>query len=226
MGAKSNSNKINNYYNISWGKITKKCEPDHPMAVTEVSESGKQYHMIQYDSYQGRLINITKRDGDYGVEFLLHMQDGSDFDVIQMKLYSSFAEKFMKLLPSVNLEMDIEIKPYDFISRDDGKRRKGVAVFQEGRKIQSKYTKEYVDKLKDGHKDKVPDWSKIKREGKEVWSNEQTIDFLWDMIQRDIIPTLNTIGFVPEEMIDTPKKTAVNPNKEFDSTDPNDGLPF
>ncbi len=190
MGVKNySSNNVDSYYKISYGKITRPAKQGDPEAVEETNSEGKSFWMIKDDAYEGRIIDIKIRDGKFGWELLIFINDGQEKACIQMSLYSSFAEEFMKRLPNIDFDFDVEIRPYDFTT-DDGKRRKGVSLYQ-GNKIENFYNKEYMDSLPISSPDILPSWEKEEKKGKVYWNNDAAINFLWNMIEQTILPGLN-----------------------------------
>ena len=89
------SNNDNVYLYIYKGKITQKVDADTGGAKSRTNKKGNVVNEINFKSVVGRLISFTFKDSEYGEQFSIGMQDGSEYFSIQIPVESSHFSTFV-----------------------------------------------------------------------------------------------------------------------------------
>lgn len=85
---------------------------------------------IVYTNVIGKITNLSFRDGDYGTQLLVTVDDGkTDPVVLALGTASNYGEDFMKKVLNINLEKTVKIVPFAFTD-DKGKQRRGMTIWQ------------------------------------------------------------------------------------------------
>jgi hypothetical protein len=166
-------------------------------------------------------VSITTNESEnYGKQWVFKFdisETPSDkkFVVYQVGYDNGYAINILSRLPNANLEKDIRMSAYAFTD-ENGKEKKGITLFQEGKKIQPAYTKDAPNGL--------PQMKKVKVNSKEVWDKTDMLEFLENMVNTEIIPNL------PKEVdpLDTvaafeAEKPAIKQEEEEDALEEQDG---
>jgi len=195
------------------GSITRKIEKGPNI--------GKEIHEEHFEYFEGQLVSITTNESEnYGKQWVFKFdisETPSDkkFVVYQVGYDNGYAINILSRLPNANLEKDIRMSAYAFTD-ENGKEKKGITLFQEGKKIQPAYTKDAPNGL--------PQMKKVKVNSKEVWDKTDMLEFLENMVNTEIIPNL------PKEVdpLDTvaafeAEKPAIKQEEEEDALEEQDG---
>jgi len=91
----------------------------------------------EYDSVEGKLVNILRKDGEYEgkptIQYQFILQDGEEFYCVQLNGKSYLASSVFSRLPNCNLDKPIEIAAYP---RGEGeKKTTSITVRQYGRNV-------------------------------------------------------------------------------------------
>ena len=121
-------------YILADGKIRVQSVEGDPEAVkreyeTSDGKTGVKFEKV-YDKIDGKITFIGFKDGDYGKQLQVEI-DGIN---LMMNTNSNFGEDLMKKIPNVNLELPVELSPYNF-TNDKGRSVKGISVIQNEEKI-------------------------------------------------------------------------------------------
>lgn len=120
----------------------------------------KTKHELIFDSVSGMITKISFEDGDYGKNLNIEL-DGDG--VISLNTSSSFGEDVMKKLPNIDLNKEVEFKPFSF-KDDKDKLIKGVTLIQDDKKLTNYYydieTKKVINNMPEfeGKKTDNDDW--------------------------------------------------------------------
>ena len=122
------------------GSLMQKSEESNPLAVAreyEDANGNKQVkHELVYDGVSGRVVGMSFKEGKFGEQFTLVIQDGDEKFEIHMPTSGKYFADFGKKIPNVNLNEDIEFTPYSLVN-DAGKTLQGVTIRQNGEKLTS-----------------------------------------------------------------------------------------
>lgn len=206
-----------NYITILGGKLCQRVPEGTEGAITRVNKVGKTVHERFYDSFTGKLINISVKDGDYGKSWNFVFRDKEDDYTLQLSYSNSFATAFLKMLPNIDLTKEMKVTPV--VKEVDGKDRSSLFVNQDGQTVKHAYTKENPNGM--------PDMEQVEVKGQKVWDDSKRIAFLYEMVQRDILPKLEKSQ--PEKQTDAQslKQELQNEGAIYPEDDINpDDIPF
>ena len=168
------------YLSIQSGKIAQRITEPSSTSKSRTLESGKVIHEELYDTLEGRITGIQFKDGDYGQQLIISMENEGDVAHLQMPLSSSPASGFLKALPNVQPGALIKFKPK--MEEKDGKRKTSLVLSQGGQGVKWFWTKDNPGEL--------PSMKKIKVKGKETWDDSDQIDYLKAYVTDEFLPKI------------------------------------
>lgn len=171
------------YLSIQSGKIAHRQAEATATSKARTLESGKVIHEELYDSLEGRITNVTFKDGDYGTQLIITVDNDGEVANLQMPLSSNPASGFLKCLPNLNANEPVKFSPK--MEEKDGKRKTTLFVNQNGAAVKWYWTKDNPGKL--------PPLAKVKIKGKETWDDSDQIDFLKAYVNDEFLPKLGKI---------------------------------
>lgn len=105
---------------------------------TSDGKTGTKFEHV-YDELSGKISSIAFFDGDFGKSLQITFTDGNEKPImLSLNTSSSYGEDVMKKLPNVAIAQEVTFKPYSFTD-DNGKKKKGITVMQNGEKITNYY---------------------------------------------------------------------------------------
>lgn len=103
---------------------------------TSDGKTGSKTELV-YKEISGIISKVDIRDGDFGSQLQLTIEDGdAEPIVLSLATASNFGEDVMKKLPNVDLSLPVTIIPYSFVD-GKGKNKKGVTIVQNEKKLQN-----------------------------------------------------------------------------------------
>lgn len=169
------------YITILGGKFCVRVAEGTPGAVERVNKEGRTVHEVFYDSFTGKLINIRKRtEGKYGPQFEFDFRDRGEVYTLQLSASNSYATNLLKILPNADLTQEMKVQPSQKI--EDGKTKSSLFVSQNGVTLKHAYTKDAPNGM--------PPMEQITVKGQLVWDDTKRLEFLTEMMERDILPKL------------------------------------
>lgn len=99
---------------------------------TSDGKEGSKWELV-FKSLSGKITNIQKYEGDYGLNLMVTLAYEGGEDTISIGAATPFGEDFMKKLPNIDLESYVEIAPYAFTDDRTGKQKKGMTIKQTGK---------------------------------------------------------------------------------------------
>jgi hypothetical protein len=140
--------KANTYfYILSDGKFhTEAKEGDEGAIKREYETSdGKKGVKIEKtaEKISGIVTNLSLYDGDFGK--LLQLSFGENELIVSIGVNSAFGEDLMKKIPNIDFNLPLTLAPYSF-DDENGRKRKGITVYQNEVKIGNYYSKKDGDK--------------------------------------------------------------------------------
>jgi hypothetical protein len=149
-----------------------------------------------FESFEGILTGISKKEGQFGDQFILAFTDGANATNICIDYDSRYSRSLLnKLLnPVIDFKSIMKLSPYDFETKE-GQRRVGVNVWQGAMKVEAAYTKEQVPE---------PIKSVVKKQT--FWDFSPQVEFFETKINQDVVPKLerSTLPFIKEASGHTP----------------------
>lgn len=169
------------YLSIQSGKIAHRIAEATETSKQRTLESGKVIHEELYDSLEGRITNIVFKDGEYGTQLIITVDNDGQVGNLQMPLSSTPASGFLKALPNVDPATAVNFSPK--MEEKDGKRKTTLFVNQNGKAVKWYWTKDNPGDL--------PPLKKIKVKGKETWDDSDQIDYLKAYVNNEFLPKLS-----------------------------------
>lgn len=143
---------------ISDGSIRVRSAEINPKAVKREYElkdgtKGVKWELV-YDNLRGHINDISFRDGDYGTQLMILIDDIT----LAVSMNSKYADDILKKLPNVDFSKDVNFVPYSFVD-DKNKEKKGVSIYQDLGDIKpSKLNNFFYDTETKGSKNGYPDF--------------------------------------------------------------------
>jgi hypothetical protein len=164
---------------------------------------------------EGYLHGLDIRDeeyqGDQYKKLCLTINDGSEDFQLQMRLDSGYGRAFCNMVEEIDLSQPFKVTPT--YKEEDGKKRSGMFINQNGKALKWKYTK--------NHPGNLPEMKKVMFKGKEVWDNTDQQAFYIDLLLNKIKPNLKN------SVVDGPAhQFGDKPVDAASVTEPFDDLPF
>lgn len=194
------------FLNIKKGKIVKRIT---------------QSQVEEYGALSGVLSDLYIKDGKYGPELHLCIEDMNDCFDLQLKLDSGYARGFMRSIKNVNLSDTIQLRPKYIIK--DGKETAAMYINQYSKGVDWFYTEETPNGLPALESIKIRNHQGIITDG---WDNSKQLDFFQRMLLEDIRPKLK--GYVDSNPVHQPSQTTATPTNQagVDTASFDDDLPF
>jgi len=173
------------YITILGGKFSQRVGEDTPGAIQRTNKLGKVVFEKYYDSFTGKLVNIKTSDGNgYGKNWIFDFQDNGEVYHLQLSYSNSFATALLKMLPNVDLSKEMKVSPS--VKEVDGKNKSSLFINQDGIAIKHAYTKDAPNGM--------PPMVQVKVKGDLVWDDTDRLEFLYNMVQTQILPKLDKTG--------------------------------
>ncbi len=210
-----NTRQEGNFLTILNGKFCIRVPEGTEGAVTRVNKMGNTVHEKFYDNFTGKLVSIKTQDGSYGKSWIFSFKDKEDVYHLQLSYSNSFATAFLKMLPNVDLSKEMKVSPS--VKEVDGKNKSSLFINQDGVAIKHAYTKDSPNGM--------PPMEQVTVKGQLVWDDTKRIEFLYNMVAKDVIPKLEKLNGKEESV----NVTATPPSKglEVDASEINpEDIPF
>ena len=160
------------FLSITNGKLVRRVDLGTEGAVERTNKNGKQVAELFYTTLTGHIKDLNIKENEYG-KFLLvivHDVQTNKKCTLEMNFSSGYTTTFLKALPNVDLNQNVEISPALII---DGDKKKSVIFLkQAGAPIKHYYTKDNPKGM--------PDMVKVKVKGKEQWDDTDRIEWLYN----------------------------------------------
>lgn len=182
MGAGNQSNAA--YYSISNGKICRQFNSPNADTKERVNKNGKTVYEQFYDFIDGKIVDISTKDSDYGKFWIITLEDEEGKYILQMPYSSGYSQAFLKTLPNVDLTHKVKLTPKLTIEGD--KKKTTLFVNQHGAALKWAYTKDAPNGL--------PELRQIKIKGKMTYDDSELMEHLENMVNKQILPKLPKAG--------------------------------
>lgn len=229
-----NQSEPKTYLNVNGGKVTVRCTENTPGAIKRQTSQGDTVYELQYTDVTGYLVNIGTREGKYGKEWVLAIDDGIEIFQMSLPYSSGNANGLLFALPNINFSKPIKFVPwYKEVMGDDNKMKKKSCLYlhQDDQTVPWYYSKDEPNGL--------PPLVKVVFKGQEQWDDTERMIFLDKMVRDEAMINIknanlmrdrdNLLGKYPN----TPQESIpgkIAPNQaivEEPATDfPHDDLPF
>ena len=163
------------YLSVSDGNLTRQHKQANDRTTERVTKTGKLVFEERFKDLTGIITNVNTRENDYGKQWQLTFEDGSDTYIVSMPYSSRYASSFLKALPNIDIAQPLRFMPWAMKDKNDvSKTVTGITCYQNGVKIAPAYTREEPNGL--------PQMIKIKVKGKEQWDDSDLMLFLENMV--------------------------------------------
>lgn len=157
-----------------------------------------------FGNVSGYLTGIDIKDGKFGKELHLTLNDDGETYVLQTKFDGGYARGFMMAIKNADLRLPMVLVPKYEVVGD--KKKSTMFINQDGTGIKWYWTKDNPGDL--------PQMTSREWKGKTEWDNTAQMEYLEKMILEDIKPKLS------------PARVGENSNTPAPAEQNNDDLPF
>ena len=178
-----NSN-YSKYLSISNGKLCMQKKDPTEKSKERVNKKGNTVHEEFYDHLSGYITAITTKENEYGRFWMVTIKDGDDQFILQMNYSSGYSSAFLKMLPNVDFTRPVTIIPN--MKKEGDKTKTTIFISQNGKPLKHFYTKDNQNGL--------PQLEQKKVKGKVTWDDSEMMEFLENMVKKEIIPQLGVVA--------------------------------
>lgn len=172
--------RVSNYYSIAFGKVVRsyggnKPEGNIPGLQQRTNKNGKVVYETFFDYIKGNLVKAElgqppQDRPELGETLKLTFTSGSDSAMVQIKFDSAYGRGFCFALPNIDLNQEVNLQPYSYMSKKKNKEVMGLSVLQGVEQLPWAYTKE--------NPNGIPQLEKVMFKGAEQWDNSKQLEFL------------------------------------------------
>ena len=122
-------------------KVRTKKEQDGTVVDVE-DKDGNLIYELTYPGLEDVMIKSIKfNDGDYGTNINVELEDDEDNQfILSLQCASNYGERFMEVLPNIDLNKAVEIDPYSFTPKGKTEKVRGLSIKQDGEKLESAFS--------------------------------------------------------------------------------------
>lgn len=152
MGLHSNKDKKRYLTILADGKIHERVEEDTEGAtlrkkkeqdgtvVDVLDKDGNEIFELTYPGITAMIKGVSFFDGDYGTSIQIDMEDEDDNQfTLSLACASNYGERFMEILPNIDLNKEVTIEPYSFTPKGKTDKVRGLVVKQDDEKLESAF---------------------------------------------------------------------------------------
>lgn len=127
------------------GKFHERVDEDTEGAKLRViegkdGEEDREVYELTYPGITAMIKKIKFFEGDYGTNIQIDMEDEEDNQFcVSLQCASNYGERFMEVLPNLDLNKEVELVPYSFKPRGQEQKVRGLTVKQDDEKIESAF---------------------------------------------------------------------------------------
>lgn len=179
------------YYTISDGKICRQHREPVEGSISRVNKTGKTVHETFHKALKGRITDIKVKDGDYGKQWIVTLQDETgQNEQLQFQYSSGYANGFLRALPNVDMSKEVVIAP-NMQVKDD--KKKTTIFLSQWSEEEKKWiaTKWFFTK---DEPNGIPDLEQKKVKGKVIYDDSEIMEFLEKMVNTQILPKLKGVA--------------------------------
>lgn len=211
------------FLHISFGKFREKAGENAIGAEARKNKENKTVWEYVYDYVEGEIVKIFyKESKDYGNSFEVLVRDSEELFQVSFKEGDNFYNDFFSKLPNIDLDKWVKLVPYDFEDENTKKSKRGLTIWQDANKIESKFVSYDKETKKFTYLEGFPQPEKsMETEDWKIYFLK-VVKFLRKYTNEKIIPKL--VDKNEKEKVETLDKVA----DEIDAnmSENNDGLPF
>lgn len=171
------------FYSFNYGRFTRRVDENFPGAEARVLKKGKNEGKTIYeyacDEIEGAITNISVRESPFGKNLKIEIdvstpEDPDNTIVLEFKFSSGAGKALLKKLPNIDFSKDVILKAYAIFDKEKDRTNYYITPYQEGKKIESAFTKDNPNGL--------PQLEKKKIKGETVWDDTEQLEFFEALI--------------------------------------------
>lgn len=235
MGLNSSTYSNRTFINIVQGKFAKRVSEDTPGAKQRIIEkddgSKKPVWELIYDSIDAMIDSIeVDETGKFGDQLKINMSDVGETFTISLAMNGREAKSFLCCLKNINLNENVTLLPFNFESKEDGRRVIGMNTYQGGTEKENKVAP-YFSKEQPNGLPQVPEGSdkdefKIVMKQQEIFLKKWAKKFIAENFAGQVSEPKPNYSTPINRM--QPNKKVVEDGYQYTAQDapPDDSLPF
>lgn len=103
-------------------------------------KDGNDIYELTYPGITAMIKKVSFFDGDYGTNVQIDMEDEDDNQFcVSLQTKSNYGERFMEVLPNLDLNKEVELVPYAFTPKGKSDKVRGLTVKQDDEKVDSAF---------------------------------------------------------------------------------------
>jgi hypothetical protein len=136
------------YFNIIEGELRRKAkqDDDQQFVRNRTNKSGLEVSEFAVGSLSGILENFGVVTEEYNGKkmssLVLNIRDVDELYIVNIPVDSKYFGTLVRRLPNIDFSSYVTISPYDFVAKDNGKRKVGISVKQNNNKVLDAFSKE------------------------------------------------------------------------------------
>lgn len=137
------------YLNIMFGQVVETATKETEGAKSRLNKNNQEVWEKHFPFVSGRILNMRIEESrDYGDKLIVLLDDMGERYQVQMPIESRYFKAFAMRVPNLKPQTTYCIKPYDFVDKENPKKRiTGINIHEsqddQGQKIESYFTKEH-----------------------------------------------------------------------------------
>lgn len=172
----------NIYLSVMNGKLVQNVNAETPGAVARQNKNNETVHELLFTGLTAKITNIALVDAKFGKELEIKANAGGQNFVIQTGASGGYAFGFFTRMPNLDFDKETEIRPYAIEDKAKGKTNHVIVLYQDGKKIESAFTKDAPNGLPELTTIKDGNGNEILKAGKPIWDDSARIEFFESII--------------------------------------------
>ena len=179
------------YLSIVGDKIVKRTSANDPNGVQRKNKNGDTVYEIPFDFVEGKIESIVVKDGDYGKQWMIQMNDGEERFTLQLSYSGGFTKTFLQTVPNIDLTKSVKLVPYQ--KEVNGKKRSTLYVNQGGKEsVRWAFTKDAPNGL--------PQMEQITIKGVLTWDDTKQLQFIEQYVKNKFAANPESVSAVYENL--------------------------
>ena len=152
------------YWNLFNGGLARKSHEGEEKAVKRTNKNNVVVWEVYVPGVAGVIFDVNTHDSEFGKQLIVKLKKGDWTHQVTIPQQSKYFGSFLEKLPNINLNQEIEMRPFNYEDEKSGKKRIGISINQLGEKIGSFYHdwNNNVCTYKNGYPPFPKDWNNLK----------------------------------------------------------------
>jgi len=135
------NNNTGKFLYIYDGKLTMKAKEGEAKAVERKNKNNEMIWEKYFFSISGKITNLAITTGKFGNQLNISIVDGETY-ILTLLCDSGYFSNFINKLDHIDVKKEIKISPYSLVDSKSGKKRIGISLYQDNKKIEYFITKD------------------------------------------------------------------------------------